>query len=372
MMRRIPFLDLGLATQELREGIDEAIDRVLKSGWYILGPEVEAFEREFASFCESQHAIAVGNGLDALRIALMALEIGPGDEVLVPGNTFIATCLAVSQVGAVPVPIEPDSMTHNIDPARIEERITPRTRAVIPVHLYGRPAELSSILAIARRHDLRVIEDAAQAHGAVYDGRRIGGHGDLVAWSFYPGKNLGALGDGGALTTDDSELARRVRTLRNYGSSRKYVNDVIGLNSRLDPIQAAVLRVKLPALADWNERRRRIAAIYEEGLRDTALVLPEPIGTASGSLHLYVVRAGNRDALQASLSDQGIETIVHYPIPPHRQHAYAGSPLAAWHLPVTDRLADQVLSLPIGPHMSTDDAAQVVAALRSSPIVAPN
>lgn len=371
-MRRIPFLEIGLATQELRAGIDEAITRVLNSGWYIMGPEVEAFEEEFARFCGCQHAVAVGNGLDALRIALMALGIGPGDEVIVPGNTFIATCLAVSQVGAIPVPVEPDSRTHNIDPALIEERITPRTRAIIPVHLYGRPAELSPIMAIARRHDLRVIEDAAQAHGAVYEGRRIGAHGDLVAWSFYPGKNLGALGDGGALTTDNPELAQRVRTLRNYGSSRKYVNDVIGLNSRLDPIQAAILRVKLPLLAEWNERRRRIAAIYDEGLRDTALVLPEPAGSAAGSLHLYVVRAGNRDALQVNLLDRGIETIVHYPIPPHRQQAYANSALAAWDLPVTERLADQVLSLPIGPHMSTDDAARVVEALQSSPIVAPD
>lgn len=369
----IPFLDLGCATQEIRDAIDSGIRRVVDSGWYILGPEVEAFEREFADFCQCRHAIGVGNGLDALRIALMALGIGPGDEVIVPGNTFIATCLAVSQVGAIPVPVEPDPATHNIDPALIEARITDRTRAIMPVHLYGRPADLDPIADIARRYGLVVFEDAAQAHGASYHGRRIGGHSVGAAWSFYPGKNLGALGDAGALTTDDDEFARKVRALRNYGSTRKYVNEVVGLNSRMAPLQAAVLRAKLPVLAEWNERRKRIVELYDAGLADTNLMLPGRDTTdATSSWHLYVVRTGNRDALQAHLADQGIETIVHYPIPPHRQLAYQGSSLASWKLPVTEQLADQVLSLPIGPHLSMEDAARVVDVLQTAPIVAPH
>jgi len=368
----IPFLDLGLATQELRGAIDEGIKRVVDSGWYILGSEVEAFEREFADFCQCRHAVGVSNGLDALRIALMALGVGPGDEVIVPGNTFIATCLAVSQAGGVPVPVEPDPVTHLIEPAWIEARITPRTRVIMPVHLYGRPVDLAAIADIARRHGLQVIEDAAQAHGATYRGRRIGGHNSIAAWSFYPGKNLGALGDGGALTTDDDELARKMRMLRNYGSSRKYVNDAIGLNSRLAPIQAAVLRAKLPLLGEWNARRKRIAELYGKGLTSTNLALPLDDGESGSSWHLYVVRAGNRDQLQAYLAEHGIETIVHYPIPPHRQKAYRGTPLADWTLPVTDRLADQVLSLPIGPHLSIEDAVRVVDVLRAAPIVVPS
>lgn len=372
MTMKVPFLDLSRATQERRDVIDEGIKRVVDSGWYILGPEVEAFENEFSNFCECRHAIGVGNGLDALRIALMALEIGPGDEVIVPGNTFIATCLAVSQVGGVPVPVEPDPVTHLIDPALIEERVTSRTRAIIPVHLYGSPADLDAIASIARRHNLAVVEDAAQAHGAAYRGRRIGGHSTVTAWSFYPGKNLGAFGDGGALTTDDDDLANKIRTLRNYGSSRKYVNEIIGLNSRLAPIQAAVLRAKLPALIEWNARRKQIAKLYDEGLVNTNLVLPVTNAACESSWHLYVVRAGNRSEIQTSLAQQGIETIVHYPIPPHRQQAYSGTPLARCNLPVTDRLADQVLSLPIGPHLSIEDATRVVDALRGTLIVAPN
>lgn len=367
-MITIPFLDLGKATQELREPILENVQRVVESGWYILGPEVDLFEREFATFCECRFAVGLGNGLDALKIALLALDIGPGDEVIVPGNTFIATCLAVSQTGAVPVPVEPDRITHLIDPGLIEQSITPRTRAIIPVHLYGRPAELDAISDIAKRHGLRVIEDAAQAHGATYHGRRIGGHSDLVAWSFYPGKNLGALGDAGALTTDDEELANKVRALRNYGSTKKYVNDVIGMNSRLAPIQAAVLRVKLPVLQSWNERRSRIASFYSDHLRNTNLLLPPADNASSSSWHLYVVRAGNRDALQAYLMNRGVETIVHYPIPPHRQRAYQNTDLAANNLPLTDELADQVLSLPIGPHLSMADAEYVVNVLREAHI----
>src|SRR5690606_14806142 len=241
----------------------------------ILGPEVEAFEAEYAAYCQASHAVGVANGLDALHLALRAMGVGPGDEVIVPSNTYIATWLAVSQCGATPVPVEPVDATFNIDPARIEAAITSATRVILPVHLYGQPADLDPILAIARKHGLRVLEDAAQAHGARYKGRRIGAHGDAVAWSFYPGKNLGALGDGGAVTTNDPELADRIRVLRNYGSRLKYVNEVQGFNSRLDPIQAAVLRVKLAHLDDWNARRGSIAALYLSGLGECGLMLPQ-------------------------------------------------------------------------------------------------
>jgi len=252
----IPFLDLGAAYRELKTEIDAAVHRVLDSGWYILGPEVEAFEAEWAAFCEADHAVGVANGLDALILALRALDIGAGDEVIVPSNTYVATWLAVTAVGARPVPVEPDLATHNIDPARIAAAISPATRALLPVHLYGQPADLDPILTIARQHGLTVIEDAAQAHGARYKGQRIGAHGDVVCWSFYPGKNLGAQGDGGAVTTNRADLADRISVLRNYGSRVKYVNEVQGVNSRLDPIQAAVLRAKLRHLDAWTERRR--------------------------------------------------------------------------------------------------------------------
>ena len=360
----IPFLDLAAAQAEVRAGIDAAIARVIASGWYIGGPEVEAFEAEFAAHSGARHCVGVGNGLDALRLALAAMGIGPGDEVLVPSNTYIATWLAVSHCGATPVPVEPLEGTHNIDPAKLEAAITPRTRAILPVHLYGQPADLDPILEVAAAHGLRVLEDAAQAHGAAYRGRRIGSHGDAVAWSFYPGKNLGALGDAGAVTTDDDGLADRLRVLRNYGSRRKYVNEVRGHNSRLDPLQAAVLRTKLAVLDAWNERRARIAARYLDGLAGTSLGLPEVPDWAKPAWHLFVVRHPRRDALQSALREQGVETLIHYPVPPHRQAAYADLPVAPQ--PIAERLAGEVLSIPIGPHL--DDAAQArtLAALRAA------
>lgn len=350
----IPFLDLRAQYIELKSEIDTALARVLDSGWYILGPEVETFEADWARYCEAQHAVGVANGLDALTLALRALDIGPGDEVIVPSNTYIATWLAVSGVGATPVPVEPDPATYNIDPARIEAAITPRTRAILPVHLYGQPADLDPILDIARRHQLRVIEDAAQAHGARYKGRRIGAHGDIVCWSFYPGKNLGALGDAGAVTTNDAALAARVALLRNYGSRQKYVNEEAGVNSRLDPIQAAVLRVKLGVLDNWTARRRAVAAAYTEELRGSGLILPHVPDWAEPAWHLYVVRSPNRDALQAKLTEAGVGTLVHYPIPPHMQQAYAGMGIAPEAQPLARRLADEVLSLPMGPHLALD------------------
>ena len=360
----VPFLDLHAAYAELRPEIDAAIARVLDSGWYILGPEVEAFEAEFAGYCQADHAIGLANGLDALHLALRAMDVGPGDEVIVPSNTYIATWLAVSQCGAVPVPVEPDPATHNIDPARIEAAITPRTKVILPVHLYGQPVDLDPILAIARKHGLRVLEDGAQAHGARYKGRRIGGHGDAVAWSFYPGKNLGALGDGGAVTTNDAQTADRLRVLRNYGSRVKYVNEVAGYNSRLDPLQAAVLRGKLAHLDDWNARRTALAQVYLDGLRDTGLVLPHVPDWAQPAWHLFVVRHRQRDDLQRALTEAGIGSLIHYPIPPHKQQAYAEAGYPADAFPLANRLAEEVLSLPMGPQMGVDQAETVVAAVR--------
>ena len=363
-MSAVPFLDLAAAYDELREEIEAAVLGSLRSGWYVGGDVVEAFERDFAGYTGTGHCIGVGNGLDALHLALLAMGVGPGDEVIVPSNTYIATWLAVSQCGAAPVPVEPLEATFNIDPARIEAAITPRTRVILPVHLYGQPAEMDPILDIARRHGLLVLEDAAQAHGARYKGRRIGGHGDAVAWSFYPGKNLGALGDAGAVTTDDANLADRIRLLRNYGSRQKYVNDVRGFNSRLDPVQAAALSVKLRYLDEWNARRRDVARHYAEGLAGNGLVLPAVPDWADPVWHLYVVRHPQRGALQQHLAEAGIGTLIHYPIPPHRQQAYADAGFPAGAFPVAVAMTEEVLSLPIGPHLGPDAVKAVVAVVR--------
>lgn len=358
---KVPFLDLKAGYLELKDEIDAAVHRVLDSGWYILGPEVEAFEADFAAYCGARHAIGLANGLDALHLGLRALDVGPGDEVIVPSNTYIATWLAVTQVGATPVPVEPDAPSHNIDPARIEAAITPRTKAILPVHLYGRPADMDPILAIARRHGLKVLEDAAQAQGAAYRGKRLGAHGDVVAWSFYPTKNLGALGDAGAVTTDDPVLADRIRLLRNYGSRQKYVNEIPGYNSRLDPVQAAVLRVKLRHLDAWNARRREIVRCYGAGL-PKSLHLPRDDDGFASAWHVYVVRHPERDRFQAALKERGVETLIHYPIPPHLSQAYAGREWGA--LPLAEELAASVLSLPLGPQMTLAEAEQVVRVVR--------
>lgn len=359
----VPFLDLAAGYRELQHDIDAAVLRVLGSGIYIGGGEVSGFEEEFARYTGSQCCVGVGNGLDALQLALTALGVGPGDEVIVPANTFIATWLAVTHCGATPVPVEPDPATGTIDPARIPAAITPRTRVIVPVHLYGQPADLDPILALAKAHGLRVLEDAAQAHGARYRGRRVGAHGDAVAWSFYPSKNLGALGDGGAVTTDRPEVAEKLQLHRNYGSRVKYRTEALGRNSRLDPVQAAVLRVKLSHLDAWNARRRNVARAYLEGLMDTGLTLPAVAEYADPVWHLFVVRHPARDLLQRRLADAGIETFIHYPIPPHRQPAYvAGWGEAAF--PIASRLAAEVLSLPIGPHLARDQAAEVIDTVR--------
>ena len=357
----VPFLDLAAQYQELRTEIDAAIARVLRSGWYVLGPEVEAFEDEWAFFCDAQHAVGVANGLDALTLALRALDIGPGDEVIVPSNTYIATWLAVSGVGATPIPVEPDQATYNIDPAKIEAAVTTRTRAILPVHLYGQPADLDPILSIAHQFGLRVVEDAAQAHGSRYKGTRVGAHGDIVCWSFYPGKNLGAFGDAGAITTNNEALAERVRLLRNYGSRQKYVNEEAGFNSRLDPLQAAVLRAKLQVLDEWTYRRGEVAAAYTKGLRDADLTLPSVPDWASPAWHLYVVRSSNRSVLQTRLTEAGIGTLIHYPIPPHKQAAYSHLDISSDALPLARDLADQVLSLPMGPHLGASEIKSVIS-----------
>lgn len=359
----IPFLDLKAPHVELREEIDAAIARVVESGWYILGPEVEAFETQYAAYCDAGYCVGLGNGLEALHLALLAMGVGPGDEVIVPSNTYIATWLAVSQCGAIPVPVEPDEATFNLDPALIEAAITPRTKVILPVHLYGQPADMDPILALARKHALLVLEDGAQAHGARYKGKRIGAHGDAVAWSFYPGKNLGGLGDGGAVTTDDSDLADRIRVLRNYGSRVKYVNEVQGYNSRLDPIQAAILQVKLKYLDDWNARRAAIARQYIEGVGATGLILPVVPDFAAPAWHLFVIRHPQRDALQSKLVEAGINTLIHYPIPPHRQAAYASHSFADDAFPIASRSARQVLSLPVGSHQTEDQTRRVIEAL---------
>lgn len=363
---RIRFLDLKAQYLELKEEMDAAYRRVMGSGWFVLGQEVESFEKEFAGYCSARHCVGVGTGLDALTLILRGMEIGPGDEVLVPSNTFIATWLAVSHAGAIPVPVEPDERTYNIDPARIESAVTERTRAVIAVHLYGQPADMDAILRVAGRYGLKVIEDAAQAHGARYKGRRVGGLADAAGFSFYPGKNLGALGDGGAVVTNDALLADQVRLLRNYGSRTKYFNEIPGFNSRLDEMQAAFLRVKLGKLDEWNTRRREAAGRYFSGMTGIGdLFLPEVPDWAEPVWHLFVVRYPDRERLQRFFQENGIETSIHYPVPPHLSGAYAGRGWKAGSFPIAEGIARNVISLPIGPHFDPGAQNNVMEGLRS-------
>ena len=356
---KVQFLDLNAQYLELKDELDAAYHRVMDSGWFILGKEVEAFESEFAEYCQVKHCIGVGNGLDALHLILRGSGIGPGDEVIVPSNTYIATWLAVTYAGATPVPVEPDERTYNIDPSRIASAITERTKAIMPVHLYGQPADMDSINEIALCYGLKVFEDAAQAHGAKYKGRKAGGLGDAAGFSFYPGKNLGAFGDGGAVTTNDDDLAEKIRILGNYGSRVKYHNEVKGFNSRLDELQAAMLRVKLSKLDEWNERRKSIAKKYLTELSTNNLLLPFIQEWADPVWHLFVVRHPHRDALQRALNDAGIGTMIHYPIPPHQQKAYVGGQFSGSSFPIASKAAREVLSLPIGPHLRPDDYIQL-------------
>lgn len=359
MKNKIPFLDLQLPHQELRDGLTRAFSRVLDSGWFVLGNEVKQFEVEFADYCNVSHCVGVANGLDALHLILRAYGIGEGDEVIVPSNTFVATWLAVSHSGATPIPVEPNIYTFNIDPARIEKAITSRTKAIMVVHLFGQTADMDAINIIGKKHNIKVIEDAAQAHGAKYKGKLTGSLGDAAGFSFFPTKNLGALGDAGAVTTNDPSLAEEIRMLRNYGSKVKYHNQIQGYNSRLDEIQAAFLRVKLKVLDLWNNHRKNIASEYLENLSNVNIVLPFVPEWADPIWHLFVIRSQNRDKLQNYLNDEGVDTMIHYPIPPHLQPAYAKSNSILVSLPISELIHQESLSLPIGPHFSKRQAKKV-------------
>ena len=364
---KVPFLDFVGPYEELKPDLDAAYERFMRSAWYILGKECEAFEQEFAAYCGSKYCIGVGNGLEALHLLLRAYGVGKGDEVIVPSNTYIATWLAVSYADATVVPVECDSRTFNLDPARIEAAITPRTKAIMPVHLYGQTADMDPIMAIAAKYGLKVIEDNAQAQGARYKGRRTGSLGHAAGHSFYPGKNLGAYGDGGAITTDDAAVADRVRTLRNYGSKKKYYNEVKGYNSRLDEMQAALLRVKLKVLDQWNQRRAVVAQRYLQEMKPAAgLVLPFVPAWAEPVWHLFVIRHPNRDALQQKLNAAGIGTLIHYPVPAHLSGAYADAGWKRGDFPLAETAADTVLSLPIGPHVSAEQASMVIEAVNAA------
>lgn len=363
----IPFLSLRDVNARYADELKAAAARVIDSGWYVLGDEVAAFEREFAAYCGASHAVGVGNGLDALSLILRGYkELGvleEGDEVIVPGNTFIASFLAITENRLAAVPVEPDPVTFNLDPAGVEAAIGPRTRAIMAVHLYGQLADMSALTALARRHKLLLIEDAAQAHGAISGGRKAGAFGDAAAFSFFPTKNLGALGDGGAVVTGDAVLAQRIAALRNYGSDVKYRHLFQGLNSRLDEMQAAMLRVKLKHLDEDIAWRRRLARRYREGIRHARIQLPAVAREEQHVWHLFVVQCAHRDALQRHLLAHGIQAQVHYPVPPHRQPAYVA--LRNAYLPLTERLHDEVLSLPMGPTMSEDAADRVIEACQS-------
>ena len=360
---RVPFLDLAAVHRELAAEIEPAVLDVLRSGRYILGPQVEAFEGAFAESIGVGHCIGVGNGLDALRLVLEGWGIGHGDEVIVPAHTYIATWYAVSAVGARPVPVDVDDSTWVIDPAAAKAAITPRTRAIVPVHIYGHPAPMRELTALAARNGIRLLEDAAQAHGARIEGRPVGTLGDAAGWSFYPVKNLGAAGDAGAVTTDDDQLARRIRLARNQGAIVRSVHEIVGSNSRLDPIQAVILRAKLRRLDRWNERRRETAARYHRELAGTSVGLPAVAQGAEPVWHQYVVRHQRRDSLKAALAAAGIETLIHYETPPHLQPAYSDLGYRAGSFPVSERLAREVLSLPIDPLLDDSAVSAVISAV---------
>lgn len=353
---KIPFLSFDGMHPPIAGDLQAAMARVLASNWFIMGQELKAFEAQYADYHNIAHCVGVGNGLEALQLSLRALNIGAGDEVIVPSNTYIASWLAVSQVGAHPVPVEPDFATYNIDYKNIEQAITSRTKAIMPVHLYGQACEMSAIKAIAEKYNLFIVEDNAQAQGATFDGLKTGAWGDVNATSFYPGKNLGALGDAGAITTANAEIAKRLQMLRNYGSEKKYYNEEKGFNSRLDELQAAILSTKLPLLDKWNQARQAIAQAYDERLSHLGeqLILPKIAEKSSHVFHLYVVRTAQRDTLQTSLNTAGIGTLIHYPLPPHLQNAYKELGYQKGDFPIAETLADTSLSLPIYPGLTID------------------
>lgn len=361
----IPFLDLKGINAQYRAELIEACTKVIDSGWYIQGNECKAFEEEFATYCGTKHCIGVANGLDALTLIIRAYkEMGimqDGDEIIVPANTYIASILAISENGLTPILVEPDIATYNIDPDLIEAKISTKTKAIMAVHLYGQAAAMEKINTIAKKYQLKVIEDSAQAHGAMLNGKRTGNLGDASGFSFYPGKNLGALGDGGAVTTNDDELASTIKALGNYGSHKKYENLYQGVNSRLDEMQAALLRVKLRHLDKDTNERQKIAAYYLEHITNDKIILPDINDMEAHVQHLFVIRTAQRDALQKHLIDYGVHTMIHYPIPPHKQRAYQ-----AWNdqeFPLTEKIHNEVLSLPMGPHLSADDLNKIVDAV---------
>lgn len=361
-----PFFDIAASHMELAGELSSAFDRVMRSGHLIMGPELAAFESEFASYCGAKHCVGVGNGLDALALTLRAKGVKEGDEVIVPSHTFIATWLGVSMVGAKPVPVEIDPLTYNLDPSAITAKLTSKTKAIIPVHLYGLPAAVDEILSIANPRGLFVLEDAAQAHGAMLRGKNTGALGHAATFSFYPTKNLGAMGDGGAVVTSDDELMGKLRMLRNYGSRIKYVHEVAGVNSRLDELQAALLRVKLRHLDEWNRKRRALAAQYAERLKGVGdLILPLVPEGSTHVFHLYVIRTKEREKLANYLAAREIHTLVHYPAPPHAQGAYADLGLSSTSLPLASQAANEVLSLPMWPQMTTDHVDAVTDHIRS-------
>ena len=358
----IPFLDLKKLNAQYRDELIEVCTRVIDSGWYILGKEVEQFEKEFADYCGVKHCIGVANGLDALILILRAYKelgfISDGDEVIVPANTYIASILAISQNNLIPILVEPDINTYLLDPNKIEEKITPKTKAILPVHLYGQTCEMDKINEIAKKYNLKVIEDSAQSHGAYFNERRSGNLGDASGFSFYPGKNLGALGDAGAVTTNDDDLANAIRAIRNYGSHKKYENIYKGVNSRLDEMQAALLRVKLKYLNNEIENRRKIANYYLTNIKNDKIILPTVRKEDNHVWHLFVIRAENRDKLQQYLTDNGIQTLIHYPIAPHKQNAYK-----EWNdrnYPITEKIHKEVLSLPMSGVQTMEETQKVV------------
>lgn len=357
----IPFLPLKELNQKYESSFRNSLNHILEKGWYLLGEELEKFEYNFAAYCGTKHCIGVGNGLDALVLILKGMEIGEGDEVIVPSNTFIATLLAVSSVGATPVMVEPNIETYNLDPNLIKEKITNKTKAIIAVHLYGQLANMKDIIKIANENSLKVIEDAAQAHGAFGGTYKAGSSGDAAGFSFYPGKNLGALGDAGAVTTNDDNLASRIRALRNYGSKVRYDHMVKGVNSRLDEIQASFLSAKLPFLDEENESRRKIAKFYRNNISNSKLILPNVIEESAHVWHLFVIRTHDRNLLQNYLNEKGIQTLIHYPTAPHKQSAYKEWNMLSF--PISEKIHAEVLSLPIYPTMTIEQAKYVVDAL---------
>ena len=357
----IKFLDLKKINERFRGEMDAAVKRVLDNGWYLLGQEIEQFEKDFAAYCGVKHCVGVANGLDALKLIIKAYGFGSGDEIVVPANTYIASILAISDSGCTPVLVEPKWETRLIDEDLIEAAITPRTKAIMVVHLYGRAMDMTKVWEIAKKHGLKVIEDSAQAHGAMFNGRRTGNLGDASGFSFYPGKNLGCLGDGGAVTTNDAEIAAKVRALRNYGSDVKYHFPYRGTNSRLDEIQAAWLGVKLPYLDVDNQRRREIAARYCTEIKNPLIELPQGPNDESMVWHVFAVTCPLRDELQKYLTDHGIQTVIHYPIPPHKQHCYT-----EWNersYPITERIHREIISLPISPVLTDEEVGEVIAAV---------